>query len=135
MNQVAIDSQPIVDQKEITIFFMNYLGYTYEDGAAVSESYAKKEGSTIGDKIVQHALFKGIISHIIPDTEMPYQKSDGKRADILLNPISGIKLKTITEKRRNIDNNTREIYEEDYVISPVFGSMQNPIVIGKFVTT
>jgi len=42
----------------------------------------------VGDKLTGLHGNKGIVSLILPDTEMPYKKETGKPVDILLNPAS-----------------------------------------------
>ena len=42
----------------------------------------------VGDKLTGLHGNKGVISRILPDSDMPYVKSSGKPADLLLNPAS-----------------------------------------------
>lgn len=46
-----------------------------------------------GDKLCNRWGSKGIVSLILPDNEMPYRESDGKRAEMLLNPAAVISRK------------------------------------------
>jgi DNA-directed RNA polymerase beta subunit len=91
MNQVT-NNQQLLNQKEALIFYMNYMGYTYEDGAVVSESFLEKENIKIGDKIKTPDGNKAIVSHTLSDDKMPYRITDEKRADILLNPCAAINM-------------------------------------------
>jgi hypothetical protein len=71
--------------------FMMWGGDTFEDGVALSESGAARMAFPrevhIGDKISTRHGFKGVVSRILPDSEMP-SLPDGTVIDAIISPMS-----------------------------------------------
>ena len=95
MGQVVNNNQQANNHANALVFYMSYLGYTYEDGVVISESFARAKTAQVGDKIIYPWGEKGTISLILPDNKMPRRGSDGKIADMLVNPALIINRKYI----------------------------------------
>jgi DNA-directed RNA polymerase beta subunit len=95
------NNQQTIDKNNTLTFYMNYLGYTYEDGIVISESFTKRMNYQIGNKMINSIGRKGVISLILSDNEMPYRNSDGRIADVLENPIAIINSAILKERCRN----------------------------------
>jgi hypothetical protein len=74
----------------LTAFTM-WDGDTFEDGVVLSESAATKMAFAaevdLGDKLSTRHGFKGVVSRILPDSEMP-ALPDGTPADAIISPTS-----------------------------------------------
>jgi DNA-directed RNA polymerase subunit beta len=60
----------------------------HTEGKAIRILIRSIKALEIGDKLTGFHGNKGIVSKILPDNEMPYNKSTGKPADLILNPAS-----------------------------------------------
>ena len=71
--------------------YMLWGGDTYEDGIVISESCAQKLGFPLpveaGDKLSTRHGAKGVVSQILPDSEMP-QTSDGTPVELIFDITS-----------------------------------------------
>jgi hypothetical protein len=71
--------------------FISWGGDTYEDGVVISESCARRLNvpfpAESGDKLSNRHGFKGVVSRILPDDEMPHL-SDGTPVELVVNALS-----------------------------------------------
>ena len=103
----------------------------YIDGARIELTAVYERKITVGDKLGNRHGNKGVISKILPESEMPFL-SDGRRADIIINPLGivsrmnvgqvyeahlSMALSDIKSKVKEMYNNkstAKEVY--DYII-------------------
>lgn len=114
--------------KNTLVFYMSYLGYTFEDGIVVSESYAKKmahwELITVKMKLFNEDRLKDIIpigsrvslqDHIVTaETQM------GKRSN-----LTGIFITDKQEKYLDCPNNVDEAYVTDINVT---WAVKHPVI-------
>jgi DNA-directed RNA polymerase beta subunit len=81
-----VNNQQPINQTRALVFYMNYRGYTFEDGVVCSESFAKRTNARVGSEIIYASGRMGIVSLIIPDYKMPFQNMYGEIADMLTSP-------------------------------------------------
>lgn len=71
--------------------FMAWDGDTYEDGIVISESAAKKmvqpQGVALGDKLSNRHGYKGVVTRILPDADMPHLP-DGTPVELIVSVCS-----------------------------------------------
>lgn len=104
----------------LTAFIM-WDGYSFEDGLVVSASAAERMGFPrpliAGDKLSNRHGFKGVVSRILPDDEMP-RLPDRRAVDIIVPPTGVISRQNFGQIREAVMGRIAEAEGQTAVVPP-----------------
>jgi len=110
--------------------FMAWDGDTYEDGLVISESAAKRmvqpQGVALGDKLSNRHGYKGVVTRVLPDADMPHLP-DGAPVELIVSVCALPSRMNIGQLREAVLGRVAKAEGKPVIVPPLAGPSTDEI--------